>query len=124
MKTWFVSLVLIANCSIVSAETPPAGVWNAIESFGGPIYSRWTFQPATGSFQARWNNGNQATLKLEAFDPQRIVVTRYDANGPTAGLRVRYEGLRSENGYKGDVTWYWQGRPQRGQWSIEMPPEE
>lgn len=124
MKTWILSLALIANCSIVGAENPPAGVWNAVELFSGPIYSRWTFQPATRTFQARWNNGNQANLILEAFDQEKIVITRHDANGPTAGLRVRYEGLRNGDGYKGDVTWYWQGQPQRGQWSIQMPAEE
>lgn len=120
MIKWF-ALGLLAALS--PSSEPPAGIYTCIEFQGGPIRSNWTYQPDTRSFLARWPNGNQATLKVEIFEEQHIVVTRCDASGPTAGLRVRYEGLRQGAGYTGSVLWCWQDQAQRGNWTLQLPAE-
>ncbi len=60
-------------------------------------------------------------LRLESFDAQHIVITRLDSTGPTAGLHVRYQGVRTSDGYAGDVTWCWLDQARRGTWSVRLP---
>lgn len=120
MSRWIVSLLLAA---LSPSSEPPTGIYTSLESNGGPIRSQWTYQPETRSFLARWPNGNQATLKVEVFEAERIVVTRCEASGPNAGLRVRYEGQRQGEGYSGSVLWCWQEQAQRGHWSLQLPAE-
>lgn len=101
----------------------PAGEWKVTERFEVPIQGNWIYQPATQTFQARWKNGSTAQLKLERFEPDSIVITRYDGSGPTAGLRVRYEGRRQGPEVKGTVLWSWSDQVRRGTWSAVLPAE-
>ena len=103
---------------------PPAGVWDESESYGGAIRGTWNFSPATRSFQARWNNGSDAILRLEHYDENQIVITRVESSGPSSGLNVRYEGQRCNGGYSGQVTWMWQDQARRGTWSVQLPKPE
>ncbi len=124
MKARVIGLFLLMMVPVLAAAlTPPAGTWQSLESYAGPMRSNWVFQPTTRTFQASWSNGNSAVLKLDAFDEQHIVVSRVDSTGPTAGLRVRYEGVRTAAGYSGQVTWCWLDQARRGNWTLQLPPE-
>ena len=101
----------------------PEGTWQESETYGGTVRGTWIFNPATQTFRARWQNGSDAILRLEQYDSDRIVVSRVDSSGPTAGLRVRYEGQRVESGFVGQVTWFWQDQARRGSWSLRPPLE-
>ena len=112
------ALALLAGPALAE---PPAGSWQATENFEGEVLSNWNFYPATQTFQARWSNGNEAVLHLDSYDQEHIVITRVDSTGPTAGLRVRYEGRRSPQGYSGQVLWCWLDQARRGSWSVKLP---
>ena len=102
----------------------PAGTWKASENFGGKVEGTWRYNPATRSFQAHWRNGSDAVLQLQSYDGNRIVITRTDASGPTAGLNVRYEGTATSDGFAGQVLWTWSDQARRGTWSVQLPPPE
>lgn len=102
----------------------PAGTWKASENFGGKVEGTWLYNPATRSFQARWRNGSEAVLRLQSYDGNRIVITRTEATGPTAGLNVRYEGTASGDGFTGQVLWTWADQARRGTWSVQLPPPQ
>jgi len=96
---------------------PPAGVWEETETYGAALRGSWNFSPATRTFQARWDNGSNALLRLEQYDDRHIVITRADSNG----LNARYEGVRGPQGYTGQVTWTWLDQARRGTWSVQFP---
>lgn len=117
-----IAFMLFLTASAV-ADSPPAGLWQEQENYAGVVRGNWTFNPTTRTFQARWSNGSEAQLRLEELDANHIVITRVDSTGPCAGLRVRYEGQPAEQGYSGQVTWYWSDQARRGTWSVRLPEE-
>ncbi|MBT9584020.1 hypothetical protein IV102_11830 [bacterium] len=117
----FVAVLLVLLISFGWAQ--PAGEWKVTERFEVPMQGTWMHQPATQTFQARWKNGSAATLRLERFEPESVVITRYDDSGPTAGLRVRYEGRRQGPSVQGTVLWSWSDQVRRGTWSAVLPAE-
>jgi hypothetical protein len=93
-------------------------VWREAERYSSTISGIWRLNPNTRQFQASWQNGAQATLRLEQLNAQQVVVTRYDQSGSSAGLSARYVGRLNPNGrgVSGTVTWNWKGRTWNGVW--------
>lgn len=116
-------VAFLALRAVAAPLAPPAGTWQSTENYAGPLRANWLYQPATRTFQASWQNGTRALLCLDEFDERHVVISRYDTSGPTAGLRVRYEGLRTASGYSGQVTWLWLDQARRGTWSVTLPPQ-
>lgn len=104
---------------LAAAGNQPEGLgteWAESESYTNTISGTWTLNAETRLFQARWQNGAQATLQLEKFSEDEVIVTRHDASGTSAGLSARYVGKRSGRRASGTVTWQWQGRTWSGTW--------
>jgi len=70
-------------------------------------------------FNAQWNNGASATLIVERWDDDALVLTRQDAQGSSAGLTARYEGVPIGNHVEGSVTWNWNGATWCGTWTAD-----
>jgi len=69
--------------------------------------------------KAVWNNGAEATLNVEQFDNNAVVITRQDITGSSAGLTARYEGIPTGNHVEGSVTWNWNGATWSGTWKAD-----
>jgi len=85
------------------------------ETYTSEICGTWT---RTGDqFNAKWDNGADATLYVERWDNGAVVLTRHDTVGSSAGLTARYEGRCTGNHVEGTVTWTWNGSTWSGTWS-------
>lgn len=81
------------------------------------ICGTWTLQG--DHINAVWNNGAKATLDVEQFDNNGVVITRKDTEGSSAGLTARYEGRPIGNHVDGSVTWNWNGSTWSGTWKAD-----
>jgi len=87
------------------------------ETSTSEICGTWT---RTGDrFNAQWNNGASATLNVERWDNDAVVITRQDTQGSSAGLTARYEGIPAGNHVDGTVTWNWNGDTWSGTWTAD-----
>ena len=78
------------------------------------ICGRWTRQG--NAFRAVWRNGATATIAIERFDANSVVLTRRDTKD--VGFSARYSGKVTGNKIRaGRVTWNWQGRSWSGTWT-------
>ena len=84
------------------------------ETYTSEICGTWTVQGS--QINAVWDNGAEATLNVEQFDNNAVVITRQDIAGSSAGLTARYEGVLTGNHVDGSVTWNWNGATWSGTW--------
>ena len=84
------------------------------ETSTSEICGTWTVQGS--QINAVWDNGAEATLNVEQFDNNAVVITRQDTAGTSAGLTARYVGIPTGNHVKGSVTWNWNGNTWSGTW--------
>jgi hypothetical protein len=99
---------------------PSASVPNSLqecETSTSEICGTWTVQGR--QINAVWDNGAEATLNVEQFDNNAIVITRQDTAGTSAGLTARYVGIPTGNHVKGSVTWNWNGNTWSGTWKAD-----
>jgi hypothetical protein len=101
---------------------PEPGSWvpkslDECETYTSEICGTWTMEG--NHINAVWNNGAKATLNVEQFDNNAIVITRQDTVGSSAGLTARYEGRPIGNHVEGSVTWNWRGSTWSGTWKAD-----
>lgn len=88
------------------------------ETYTSEICGTWTLEG--DHFNANWDNGATATIKVEQWDTTGVVLTRYDSTGSSAGLSARYEGqLNGSIIDNGVVTWTWNGNTWSGTWRVD-----
>ena len=90
---------------------------NECETYTSEICGTWTLQGS--HINAVWNNGAKATLNVEQFDNNGVVITRQDTVGSSAGLTAQYEGRLIGNHVEGSVTWNWNGATWSGTWKAD-----
>jgi hypothetical protein len=104
--------------SPLAAQSIPAKL---VECEANRCDGAWTFRGQEGN--AQWDGGIRATLKVERYDADRILIRRTDTAGPTPGLTALYEGMMRGDRIEGDVTWSWPGhwdKPVTGRWSATI----
>ena len=67
----------------------------------------WTFLGSQGTGQ--WPSGDIASLSVERYDADNVVIRRADATGSSAGLTALYTGARHGDRVGGDFTSSWPG---------------
>lgn len=87
------------------------------ETYTSEICGTWTLHG--DHINAVWNNGAKATLDVEQFDNNGVVIIRQDTEGSSAGLTARYEGRPIGNHVDGSVTWNWNGSTWSGTWKAD-----
>lgn len=99
---WTATITTNSSClpaTIDEQEGPFSGVW----SWNGSLYN------------ATWSNGAVATLQVESFSANSVVLNRTDTSASiSAGLTAVYTGKISSSGTSivdGSVTWTWPGVP-------------
>lgn len=85
------------------------------------VCGTWTWDSANGHYLARWENGASATLKLDHYDGNQLIVSRDDDAGPTPGMTARYVAARAGASFRGTVNWSWRGRSSGGTWEATIP---
>ena len=76
----------------------------------------WTLEG--DHYNAQWENGALATIKIEKWGTTGVVLTRYDSTGSSAGLSARYEGQLSGNTIQNGVeTYTYKGFTGSGTWN-------
>jgi len=97
-----------------SATSIPSSL-RECETYTSEICGTWTLEG--DHFNAEWDNGAIAVLKVQSWDTKNVIITRYDSEGASAGLSARYEGQISGNTIEdGTVTWTWKGSTWSGTW--------
>jgi hypothetical protein len=83
----------------------------------------WTFLGSQGTGQ--WPSGNIASLTVERYDNDSVVVRRADSTGASAGLSAVYTGTRHGDRVGGEYTSSWPGHwdSQSGNWyaTVQKP---
>ena len=81
----------------------------------------WTLVSAADSlYNGVWDQGTRATLTMERFDRDSVVVRRVDIAGPSVGITGVYRGKRaSRDGAEGSVLWTNGFQTFGGTWTAE-----
>ncbi|MES2206410.1 MAG: hypothetical protein V4525_06385 [Pseudomonadota bacterium] len=82
--------------------------------------STWTFEASGKAGTATWQNGTVASLKVERFTEESIIIYRTDTVG-SIGLVGTYAGRIDNNKITGTVAWIWPeqwgGQVRTGTWT-------
>jgi hypothetical protein len=107
---------LSLSCALAAMASPPATL-RECETDGQETCGTWT--AAGDHFDARWDDGTTAVVRVVRFDADTVVLAREDT-GATAGLTATYTGHVTDLGFEaGTVTWTRSGRSWSGTWSAE-----
>lgn len=83
----------------------------------------WTFLGSQGTGQ--WPSGDIASLTVERYDNDSVVIRRADSTGASAGLSAEYTGTRHGDRVGGEYTSSWPGHweKQSGNWyaTVQKP---
>ena len=119
---------LLAPCQATAQSPAPPGIPDAMEQWETSFLKfrgTWT-SAGNGMWDGQWNNGAVATLTMERFDANAVIVTRRDTRGLTPGISARYTGrITSPGVIEGTVTWHWPGMfgyPRSGTWGATFDP--
>jgi|GEM_PF-1702006 len=107
------------------AFTPAAAwaeSWRQAETGTSTIRGTWDWDAARKLYNARWENGATAIIRVDSIDGSRAVMTRTDTGTP--GFTARYVGTRQGNTFSGEVTWTYQGRTWSGAWRADLAAAE
>lgn len=94
------------------------------------ICGTWLWDLKAQAFNATWQNGAKAVLKVEKMSDGEIVLTRRDLSGTSEGLTARYVGRNAGDAIEGDVpiqllagtvTWEFNGSTSTGTWRARSP---
>lgn len=104
------------NGAPVQGRSQAAGPVSMTECEGTNNCATWTFLGAQGNGQ--WPSGELASLSVEHYDADSVVIRRADSSGPSAGLTAVYKGTRHGNRIGGEYTSSWPGHwnNQEGNW--------
>jgi uncharacterized protein len=85
----------------------------------------WVFTGTKGKLIIPQSNVD-IDLTIEQFEPDSIVVTRVDRNGPMAGITGKYTGKFKDGRITGTVSWVWPGHqlPQTANWGALFEDEQ
>jgi hypothetical protein len=123
------AILLIAYAAtlpgIAAAQTPAAPTLSnakaaspvtMTECEGTNNCATWTFLGTQGNGQ--WPSGEIASLSVEHFDNDTVVIRRADSTGPSAGLTAVYNGTRHGERIGGEFTSSWPGHwnAKKGNW--------
>jgi hypothetical protein len=115
--------------SPTTAQTPtPVNLPNKLEQWETSFLTFPGFWQLTGyrTMKGIWINGAVASLTVERFDTDAVVITRTDTLGLTPGISARYTGRFTNPGViEGTVTWNWPGvigYPRSGTWGAKFDP--
>lgn len=123
---------------VVAAGAPPSlnepelpyalldlGQWQVCEIREREICGSWGWDRKAQQFNATWENGGRAVLKVEKLGDGEIILSRADHAGSLKGLTARYVGRNAGTDMEGDVgvqliagevTWAGRGNITRGTW--------
>jgi hypothetical protein len=102
--------------NVQGSATSVPRILNECETYTSEICGTWTLEG--DHFNAKWENGATAILKVQNWDANQVVLNRYDSEGASSGLSARYEGKINGNTIEdGSVTWTWQGSTWSGTWN-------
>ncbi len=86
--------------------------------------STWTFEANGKAGTATWQNGTVATLKVERFTEESIIIYRVDTTG-SIGLVGTYAGRIDNGKIVGTAAWVWPGQwggqVRTGTWTATFP---
>lgn len=118
----FVAVVALFSATATAQQLIPA----SIAEYEG-VSGTFT-QIAPNQYSATWTNGAIATITVQEWDNDYVVLARVDTTGSSAGLSATYVGqLGGGSGgtVTGNVTWIWPGHmgyPATGPWSATFTP--
>ena len=108
--------VMASSARAADNQAAKSIIWRVTETGNRTYIADWSYDKDHKRFQGRWTNGSEAVLKVKKLDQKRIVLTRTDKEGMTAGLTARYVGRESGNLVKGTVEWTFNGETTHGTW--------
>jgi hypothetical protein len=86
------------------------------ETSTSKICGTWTLEG--DHYNAKWEQGSIAAVKVESWGTSGVVLTRNDYGGASSGASARYEGQLSGNTIQhGVVTWTYKGSTWSGTWN-------
>jgi hypothetical protein len=119
------------NATKAPTKSQAAGPVTMTECEGVNNCATWTFLGSQGTGQ--WPSGNIASLTVEHYDSDSVVIRRADSTGASAGLSAVYTGTRHGDRVGGEYTSSWPGHwdNQSGNWyatvqkttETSLPPE-
>lgn len=106
-----------AGCSNTNEPEPRPAIIDACESNTGTVCGVWTLSGDT-AYDAEWQQGSRAVLRIERFDEDTVVLIRRDTpNSTSAGMTAVYRGrVDGDAVASGQVTWTIQGQTFSGTW--------
>lgn len=120
MKNSFLSLIAVAafGAGSVQAAGPALEIPGAIDECETAVVEycgSWTWNGH--EFDGHWGNGIVATLHVERFAVDGVIIKRVDTDGPSPGLTAVYTGkLNGDTITDGAVVWTYKGRSYKGTW--------
>jgi len=111
------------NVTKAPSKSQPAAPVTMTECEGVNNCATWTFLGTQGTGQ--WPSGNIASLSVDRYDNESVVIRRADSTGASAGLTAVYTGTRHGDRVGGDFTSSWPGHwdNQSGNWyaTVQKP---
>lgn len=88
------------------------------ETYNSTISGDWVWDSTSQCYKAKWENTAESDILVEKYTRSKIVFTRNDKAGQSAGLTARYEGSWDvgKQEFSGIVTWTWNGTKWKGTW--------
>ena len=112
-----IGLAVLGSAVAQSANASLPSFIRETESSTAGTYSGTLVKTGPGQYSARWNNGALAIFKITHYDGYRIVLSRYDYAGASAGLTGVYDGVIVGNTVRGRTTWTHKGTTWNGTFS-------
>jgi len=101
------------STSVIMTQSLPRTI-NECENGGTNICGTWTLV-GSNQYDAKWENGAEATLNVVSWDASSVVIERNDKAESFSG---HYEGQLNGNNIKnGKVTWSQNGNSWSGTWN-------
>jgi hypothetical protein len=111
------------NATKAPTRPPAATPVTMTECEGVNNCATWTFLGSQGTGQ--WPSGNIASLTVDRYDNNSVVIRRADSTGASAGLSAVYTGTRHGDRVGGEYTSSWPGHwdNQSGNWyaTVQKP---
>ena len=119
----------IVSRAVQEKLKPSAPISLTMTECEGNACGTWAFLGSQGNGQ--WPSGETATLSVQHFDADSVMIRRADSNGPSAGLTAVYRGTRHGDriagkftatlpGQKDSVTGDWQATIEKAPLNLPM----
>jgi len=110
----------LAQAPVSTTASSISGTWFECE---GQHCGQWVWNEQAQEFDAVWSGGVKATIKIKQYNGSKVVLSRVDQDGVSAGLTATYEGSINGDKAEGTVTWFWQifdGGQAHGTWKATI----